>query len=174
MSRHKLVLIGLLVALVFIVLAMANLDLSPLPRDARADRVVVLKGRHQLQLMNGNEVLKTYRVALGRGGPSPKRQEGDGKTPEGTYTLSAHNAASHFHRAILISYPNADDFQRARTAGVTAGGNIELHGIKRGWGWLGSLHHYVDWTDGCIAVTDPEIDEIWRAVPDGTPIEIRP
>ena len=125
-------------------------------------------------LMNKEKVLKTYRVALGGQPKGPKTREGDGKTPEGRYVIDRRNAKSRFHLALHISYPNTSDVDNARKLGVPPGGDIIIHGLPNGFGWMGALHTKWDWTDGCIAVTNAEIEEIWRAVPDGTPIEIRP
>jgi murein L,D-transpeptidase YafK len=138
------------------------------------DRVVVLKKEHKLLLLNGDMVIKTYAVALGGGGLSPKQQQGDRRTPEGRYEIDRRNIGSSFHRALHVSYPNESDRARARQRGVSPGGDIMIHGITNGMGWLGSRHRISDWTNGCIAVTDTEIEEIWSLVPDGTPIEIRP
>jgi murein L,D-transpeptidase YafK len=119
-------------------------------------------------------VIRTYKVALGRGGLTPKEREGDGRTPEGHYIIDARNADSHYHRALHVSYPNAEDRQRAAKLGVAPGGAIMIHGLPNGEGMIGSAHRLYDWTLGCIAVTDPEIEEIWTLVPVGTPVEIRP
>lgn len=145
-----------------------------LPSDVGADRVVVLKKEHTLLLLRGDQVLKTYKVALGGEPVGPKQQEGDHKTPEGAYVLDRRNERSRFYRAIHISYPNEEDQRRAAAKGVPPGGDIMIHGLPNGFGWLGEAHRVRDWTDGCIAVTDAEMDEIWRAVRDGTPIEIKP
>ena len=127
-----------------------------------------------MTLLANGKVLKTYEVALGRGAGNAKQREGDHETPEGHYVIDSRNAHSRFHRALHISYPNTDDRKRAQAADVAPGGQIMIHGIQNGLGWIGSLQHEVDWTDGCIAVTDAEIDEIWNLVPIGIPIEIRP
>lgn len=127
-----------------------------------------------MTLMANGHVLKVYRVALGRGPAGPKERQGDHKTPEGQYLIDRKNAHSRFHLALHVSYPNPADLDRARKAGVDPGGLIEIHGLPPQFAWLGSLQHKVDWTDGCIAVTDAEIDEVWRLVPIGTPVEIRP
>jgi murein L,D-transpeptidase YafK len=103
-----------------------------------------------------------------------KRNKGINKTPEGSYILDHHNPQSRFYRSIHVSYPTAEQIAAARQRGVSPGGDIFIHGLPNGLGWLGRLHRRIDWTDGCVAVTDREMDEIWRAVPDGTPIEIRP
>jgi len=140
----------------------------------KVTRVLVLKREHKLQLVDGEKVIRTYTVALGRGGLSPKRRQGDHLTPEGLYQIDRRNKNSRFYRALHISYPNEIDRERALKLGVNPGGDIMIHGITNGLSWLGSMHRAIDWTDGCIAVTDAEIDEIWSMVPDGTPVEIRP
>lgn len=124
--------------------------------------------------MTGSRVIKSYRVALGRNPVGPKRQQGDGKTPEGIYSISGRNAASAFHRALRVSYPNPSDRARAKRAGVTPGGDIMIHGLPNGQGAIGAAHRLTDWTEGCMAVTNAEIEEIWRLVPNGTTVEINP
>jgi murein L,D-transpeptidase YafK len=144
----------------------------PLPQPAVADKVVVLKSYRRLMLMKGDEVLKTYIVSLGGDPVGPKIRQGDNKTPEGHYVLDRHNQHSQYHRSIHISYPNADDLVRARRLGVPPGGELYIHGLPNGF--HGHSEALGDWTEGCIAVTNAEMDEIWRAVADGTPIEIKP
>jgi murein L,D-transpeptidase YafK len=139
-----------------------------------ADRVVVLKKQRALQLLNGGKVVKSYQIALGADPVGPKTQQGDHKTPEGTYVLDSRNARSHFYKSIHISYPSQRDRAAARKRGVSPGGDVYVHGLPNGYGFVGAAHRARDWTDGCIAVTNAEIDEIWKAVRDGTPIEIRP
>jgi murein L,D-transpeptidase YafK len=143
-------------------------------KPPHADRVVVLKRERTLQLLSQGKVIKSYKVALGGDPVGPKRQQGDHKTPEGVYTLDSRNAHSQFYKSIHISYPSARDRAAARAQGVSPGGDVFVHGLPNGYAWLGSSHRMKDWTDGCIAVTNEEIDEIWAAVKDGTPIEIRP
>ncbi len=145
-----------------------------LPLDVKADLVIVRKSARRIELYRGPDLLKAYPVSLGRHPVGKKRQQGDGRTPEGEYRLDYRNPSSSFHRALHISYPQADDVAAARMQGVDAGGLVMVHGIKNGLGWLGRLHRFVDWTDGCVAVTDREMDEIWRAVPDGTKIRLEP
>jgi murein L,D-transpeptidase YafK len=147
---------------------------APLPANARADRVVVRKGERRLELYQGATLLRTYAVALGRVPLGSKQQEGDGRTPEGHYVLDYRNPRSAYHKALHVSYPSAADTLAAQSRGVSPGGLIMLHGVRNGLGFVGRLHRIFDWTDGCIAVTDAEIDEIWRSVADGTPIEIQP
>jgi murein L,D-transpeptidase YafK len=143
-------------------------------KPLRADRVVVLKRERTLQLVSEGKVIKSYKVALGGDPVGPKTRQGDHKTPEGIYVLDPWNAHSQFHRSIHISYPNARDRAAARAKRVSPGGDVFVHGLPNGYGWVGASHRVKDWTDGCIAVTDTEIEEIWKAVADGTSIEIRP
>jgi murein L,D-transpeptidase YafK len=137
------------------------------------DRVLVLKSEHKLLLLSGTETVKSYAVALGSGGPEPKWRQGDHKTPEGFYRIDWRNPHSRFHLGLHISYPNEGDRERARKLGVSPGGDILIHGLGTEFKWLGVKHRLYDWTDGCIAVTDSEIEEIWRLVRDGTIVEIR-
>lgn len=140
----------------------------------KADSILILKKDHLLELLKGGKVIRTYKVALGRGGLEPKQREGDARTPEGHYIIDSRNEHSAFYRALHISYPNDEDRKRAERIHVSPGGAIMIHGIKNGFGWLGAQHRTFDWTAGCIAVTDEEIDEIWNLVSIGTPVEIRP
>jgi len=119
-------------------------------------------------LLRGESVLRQYRVALGRNPVGHKDREGDGRTPEGRYVIDRRNPNSRYHLSLRISYPNADDVARARAAGAEPGGDIMIHGLKDGERREG------DWTLGCIAVTDEEMDEIWGLVAEGTPIVIEP
>jgi len=132
----------------------------------RADLVVVSKKRREMVLLRGENVLRTYRIALGREPVGPKRQEGDGRTPEGRYIIDRRNAKSKYHLSLHVSYPDAADVARAREAGVDPGGDIMIHGLKDG------VRRDGDWTQGCIAVTDEEMDEIWGLVGEGTSIWI--
>ena len=145
----------------------------PSPQQ-KATRVLVLKKEHKMELLSGETVIKTYTVALGRGGLAAKQRQGDHLTPEGLYQIDRRNKNSRFYRALHVSYPNEVDRERAHNLGVDPGGDIMIHGITNGLGWLGSVHRTIDWTNGCIAVTDAEMDEIWLLLPDGTPVEIRP
>lgn len=147
---------------------------APQPPEPRADRIVIEKHDRRLTTYRAGAPIKTYRIALGFSPVGHKTREGDGKTPEGVYVIDGRLARSQFHRALHISYPNAADREAARRAGVDPGGAIMIHGLGNGWGWLDAAHRLTDWTAGCIAVTNEEIEELWAAVPDGTPVEIRP
>jgi murein L,D-transpeptidase YafK len=140
----------------------------------KADSILILKKDHVMELLSGGKVLHTYKVALGQGGLAPKQREGDARTPEGHYVIDAKYEHSAYHKALHVSYPNAEDRKRAARLGVSPGGAIMIHGLPNGKGWVGARHRLFDWTLGCIAVTDEEIDEVWNLVPVGTPVEIRP
>jgi murein L,D-transpeptidase YafK len=139
-----------------------------------ADRIVIVKSTRTMALMNNGKVLKTYKVALSAHSIGGKERLGDDKTPEGLYTVDWKNEHSLYHLALHISYPNATDRARAKRLGVNPGGEIEIHGIGAKYGYLGALHRQVDWTAGCIAMTNEEIDEISKLVAVGTPVEIKP
>jgi murein L,D-transpeptidase YafK len=174
MKRHILIAV-MFIGAMSIAWAVPFLDApqTPLPDDLTADSIVVEKSTHRMSLFKDGQLLRTYRVALGRGGPDAKSREGDARTPEGTYFIDRRNPRSCCYLALHISYPGAADLAAARARGVSAGSDIEIHGLRKGLGWLGSLHRAMDWTHGCIAVTNSEMDEIWRVVPDGVPIVIR-
>lgn len=140
----------------------------------KADSILILKKDHVMELLAGGKVIRSYKVALGQGGLAPKVRQGDGRTPEGHYIIDAKYAASEYHKALHISYPNAEDRKRAAMLGVSPGGSILIHGLPNGKGYIGAAHRLYDWTLGCIAVTDEEIDEVWNLVAVGTPVEIRP
>jgi murein L,D-transpeptidase YafK len=140
----------------------------------KADQVIVDKSTRTLTLLSHGKVLRTYKVALGGVPLGAKEREGDHKTPEGHYILDRRNSKSRYYKSIHVSYPSEQDKQKAAERGVLAGGDIMVHGLPNGFGWLGATHRERDWTDGCVAVTDKEMDEIWELVADGTPIEIRP
>ncbi|MDR3699436.1 MAG: L,D-transpeptidase family protein [Candidatus Sulfopaludibacter sp.] len=126
------------------------------------------KSRREMLLLRGDSLLRTYRVALGRDPVGHKVQEGDGRTPEGRYAIDRRNPKSQYHLALHISYPSEADIRRARELGVAPGGDIMIHGMKDG------QRRETDWTQGCVAVTNEEMNEIWALVPDGTVVEINP
>ncbi|WP_428547217.1 L,D-transpeptidase family protein [Profundibacter sp.] len=116
--------------------------------------------------------MRTYKIALGFAPAGDKVQQGDGKTPEGMFTITRRNPDSKYHLSLGIDYPQADDIARAQAAGVDPGGDIFIHGQPNGFGKLATIP--TDWTAGCIAVSDTEIEELWRVVQTGTTVEIRP
>ena len=141
---------------------------------SKADRVLVLKHQRVLRLLHGGELIREYKVALGGSPVGPKTRQGDHKTPEGVYVLDARNPHSQYYKSLHISYPNPAQRMAARKHGVSAGGDVFIHGLPNGYRAIGAAHRLRDWTDGCIAVTDEEMDEIWEAVPNGVAVEIRP
>lgn len=153
-------------------------DIESVPLPEKADRILVLKGERRMTLYRGDRELRTYRVSLGGSPVGDKKCQGDEKTPEGEYRIVGRNPNSIAHRSLMISYPNDEDRKEAAELGCDPGGDITIHGLYNKWAkapgvtkeWL----HSRDWTWGCVAVTNEEMDEIWDAVPDGTPIEIRP
>lgn len=140
--------------------------------SALADEIRVDKSDRVMGLIRDGDVIAHYDISLGASPEGHKGAEGDERTPTGRYVIDWRNPESIAYLSLHISYPNAADIAAAKARGVSAGGNIMIHGIANGWGWLGALHRRWDWTNGCIAVTDAEMREIWALVPDGTPIVI--
>lgn len=141
----------------------------------KADRILVLKSARKLELLKEGVVLRTYPIALGGNPIGPKRAGGDGRTPEGIYYIDGRQAHSRYHLGLHISYPNTADRAAAAAAHRDPGGDIEIHGLPAWYeGTLDPVRFYKDWTHGCVSVGDRAIEEIYRAVDIGTPIEIRP
>ncbi|MDR7222487.1 L,D-transpeptidase family protein [Aminobacter aminovorans] len=141
---------------------------------SEVDLVRVDKSERRLELLSGDKVVRSYAIALGANPLGHKAREGDERTPEGRYVLDWRNPVSGYYRSIHISYPNADDVAAAKRAGVEPGGMIMIHGQPNGYGWWSWLMQMFDWTNGCIAVTDEDMAEVWQMVANGTPIEINP
>jgi murein L,D-transpeptidase YafK len=165
-----------LAGLCYVAVPLAAPATAQLPRleSQKADLVVVRKSKRILQLMRDGRPFKTYQIALGSQPEGPKRRAGDGRTPEGVYTLDWRNPNSNFYRAIHVSYPAPHDEEPARRWGVPAGGLIMIHGLPNGVPAHRVGHPWNNWTNGCIAVTNREMDEIWALVDDGTTIIIYP
>ena len=144
-----------------------------LHRNAIVDRILVEKGKRKMHVYQQGELLKTYDIALGPNPIGHKQVEGDGKTPEGVYRINDKNDRSAYYLNLGVSYPNQQDQAHADSLGQGPGGDIKIHGLKNGLGFLGRTHLRADWTAGCIAVTNEEIEELFRAVPVGAEIEIR-
>ncbi|MBI1214851.1 MAG: L,D-transpeptidase family protein [Alphaproteobacteria bacterium] len=148
-----------------------------LPRsNAPVTRVLVHKKDREMLLLDAKgHIVRLYKIALGWSPVGDKHSEGDGRTPEGRYRIDARNVNSKYYKSLRISYPDRADVRSARRRGVSPGGNIFIHGKPNGKSWMWWKYGKGrDWTDGCIAVTDDEINEIWNLVPDGTPIDIKP
>lgn len=148
--------------------------LASLPASDRADLVRVEKGARRLSLYRQGRLLRQFPIALGFQPTGPKVREGDGRTPEGRYRLDYRNPNSGYHLSMHVSYPDSQDRLRAREGGYDPGGAIMIHGLRNGLGRMGRAHRVRDWTRGCIALTNPEMDDLWLRVPDGTPVEIYP
>jgi len=157
--------------IIFFVLLLATQTAGAMDK---ADRVLIVKSEAKLYLQRNGAVIKQYPIALGSRPKGPKQLQGDHRTPEGSYTLDLKNPGSRYYKSIRISYPNAADRARARRLGAHPGGWIMIHGQPNGYGHLAPATQRYNWTDGCIAVTNEEMDEIWQAVDVGTPVEIRP
>jgi len=139
-----------------------------------ADSMVLDKSERRLSMFHQGKLVRSFDVALGKNPVGAKRRRGDGRTPEGMYFIEGRNPGSKYHLSLRISYPAAKDVSRASMRGVSPGGDIMIHGLPPAFADVGALHRQQDWTEGCIAVTNDEIEEIWRAVPNGARILIKP
>ncbi len=140
----------------------------------KADLVVVEKAKKALYLEREGKILKKYHIALGPHPKGPKQSEGDGRTPEGRYVLDFKKSDSAYYKSIHISYPNDFDTDSALAKGLSPGGSVMIHGQKNGYEKLTAVTQRFNWTQGCLALTDQDMDEVWDAIDVGTPIEIRP
>lgn len=168
LSRHLL----MFAAASFLILLCAVQ--APASNAPEVDRVIVSKSDRQLYLMQGRKVLRSYPVSLGKNPVGHKSRIGDQRTPEGRYTLDWRNPQSRFHLALHISYPNIRDRESAAHKGVTPGGDIMIHGLPPKYADGEQVLLDLDWTDGCIAVSNQAIEEIWQLVADNTVIDIFP
>jgi murein L,D-transpeptidase YafK len=164
-------LLGLIAASLFAPREQVTLPPPP-PLTGQIDRIVVDKSDRLMQLIQDDRVVRTYRIALGFTPEGDKLRQGDGKTPEGEFTINRRNDQSAFHLSLGIDYPQEDDLTRASAGGYSPGGDIFIHGQPNSIGDGFKLRG--DWTNGCIAVTNREMREIWEVTPIGTPVEIRP
>lgn len=162
-------LFGCLFAGFISIMLYAHWPTLPLHEGTQVDFIRIEKAAHKLTLYKDNQTLAIYTIALGRSPVGPKTHADDHKTPEGTYQIDFHKKNSAFHRSLHISYPAAKDMNAPNP-----GGDIMIHGLRNGLGFVGRLHRLFDWTQGCIALTNDEIDQLYNAVPNGTQIEILP
>ncbi len=139
-----------------------------------ADRVLVEKGKRKLHLLQNGKAFRSFDIALGNAPEGHKREEGDSRTPEGVYLLDLRNPDSDFFLSIRVSYPNAEDRRQASERGVRPGGQIMIHGQPNVPTYSAGFYKTADWTDGCIAVSNSDMIDIWLMTPDNVPIEIRP
>ncbi len=144
-----------------------------LDTNKKIDKILVLKSQRRLQVFSKGKLIKSYKISLGRVPVGAKHFEGDDKTPEGQYLINDKNPNSGYHLNLGVSYPSKADVQFANSNGKSPGGLIKLHGLKNGMGFIGKFHRFFDWTHGCIALTNPEIEELYHNVEIGTVIEIR-
>jgi len=169
--------LSIIAFLFFLTGSLAAYYLSPaehIPADKPVTKILVEKGKRLLHVYSNEEKLVTYPISLGRNPQGDKKCQGDNKTPEGLYVLDWRNPQSCCYKSFHISYPDASDRAEAAQLGCSPGGDIMIHGISNGMGWIGRFHRLVDWTSGCISVTDEEMEQLWQRVPVGTPIEITP
>jgi murein L,D-transpeptidase YafK len=158
----------------FLLITALCLGMEASQAQQMADQVLVDKSESRLYLLKDSEIITSFRVRFGSNPKGHKQQQGDGRTPEGRYILDYKNINSAFYKSIHISYPNAQDRKSAWQRGVDPGGDIMIHGQANGWGWFGPVMQYFNWTDGCIALRDRDMETVWKAVRVGTPIVIRP
>ncbi|MCD6388773.1 MAG: L,D-transpeptidase family protein [Desulfobulbaceae bacterium] len=159
----------------FILISLLLLSLPSLVFSGKkADAVLVDKSDAKLYLMQQGQSYAAYPVTFGANPKGHKQQQGDERTPEGSYLLDYKNANSAYYKSIHISYPNAQDSANARKRGVNPGGAIMIHGQTNGWEWAAPLAQLFNWTNGCIALQNHHMDIVWEAVDPGTPIKIQP
>lgn len=156
--------------LVFLLFLVASCSVSA---SEKVDFVLVEKSKGSLTLFRADKPFAVFHVVFGANPVGHKQREGDKRTPEGRYTLDVKKPDSAFHKAIHISYPNEQDIANVSSQGVEPGGAIMVHGQKNGLGWLSAISQLFNWTDGCIALRNDDMDQVWESVDVGTPIEIR-
>ena len=169
-TRFEIILTAAVAGLVLSLAAFSQETAQPL----RADKILIEKSERRMTLLWKGTPVRMYHVALGRSPVGKKECQGDLKTPEGIYSITGRNPWSSYHRSLRISYPNAGDVANAKRLGCSPGGDIMIHGLPNGGQFSEKAHVSTDWTLGCIAVTNSEIEEVWKAVPNGTAVEIRP
>ncbi|MES2485764.1 MAG: L,D-transpeptidase family protein [Bacteroidota bacterium] len=147
---------------------------AKLPAGTVIDKLVVYKAKRKMEAWSNGRLIKTYTIALGKNPVGHKEYEGDFRTPEGVYTINARNANSAYHKNLGVSYPNTADVAHAATLRKPPGGDIKIHGLRNGRSYIGKFHCWKDWTHGCIAVTNSEMDELFMAVKENAVIDIRP
>ena len=162
--------------IIFILFCLVTYYVYPIkkiPDGIVIDKMIVSKSGHVLQAYSKGQLVVTYKVALGKNPLGDKEYEGDKKTPEGMYTINSKNPYSGYHKNLGVSYPNDKDIREGTRLGKPTGGDIKLHGLKNGQGFIGKFQRWKDWTNGCIALTNAEMDELYKHTPVGTAIEIK-
>lgn len=145
-----------------------------LSSNIKIDSLVVTKSKRELMAFSNGQLIKTYKISLGKNPFGDKEFEGDKKTPEGIYFINAKNPNSGYYKNLGISYPNKHDLEVSKKIGKPTGGDVKIHGLKNGIGFISKFQRWYDWTAGCIALTDQEVDELYNTVDIGTKIEIKP
>lgn len=148
--------------------------IQKIPAGISIDKIIVYKSKHTLEAYSNNQLIVTYKIAIAKNPVGAKEYQGDLKTPEGAYTINDKNPNSGYHKNLGISYPNAQDIARAKQLGKPTGGDIKIHGLKNGQGYIGKFLRWKDWSNGCIALTDEEVDELYDHTLIGAIIEIKP
>lgn len=157
---------------ILIVVLFANINFNRLPKNTEIDALVVYKSERKLLVFSKGKLIKTYKIALGKSSIGAKQFQGDNKTPEGVYFINGRNRHSIAYKNLGISYPNSNDISNSK--GKPTGGDIKIHGLMNNLWFIGNLHQLKDWTNGCIAVNNLEMDELFNAVRIGAKIEIKP
>ena len=174
MTSRKKKFVGFFILLLFLCLFLLLIDFNK-PLNKKVDFIVVNKNKREMLVFDGkNQLLKTYSISLGFCPNEKKKIKGDGKTPEGIYYINDRNSKSIAHKNLGISYPNEEDVKNSLLIGKATGGDIKIHGLMNNWGFIRKLHRLFDWTNGCIAVNNSEMDELYANVPIGTKIIINP
>lgn len=168
--RHQL-----LTILLYLILFACNNTLAKEKHTAlEGNRIIIEKSKRLMHVYHNDESIVTFRIALGKSPTGQKMCAGDKRTPEGIYTIIEHKKVSQYYRALKISYPSETDKQRAKKQGCNPGGDIMIHGLENGFSWVGRTHRTIDWTNGCIAITNKEMDILYNMVKDGSTVEIKP
>ena len=172
--KHKLFIISTLTILIVGLIFFNYSDNVSLDKSISIDKILVEKSQRQLHVFSKGELIKTYKISLGREPIGKKEFEGDKKTPEGLYYINGKNSGSGYYKNLGVSYPNVEDIKYAEKMKKSPGGQIKIHGLRNGLGWIGRTHLFFDWTMGCIALTNEDIEELYNCIKIGTPIEIKP
>lgn len=162
----------LILNIIIILSGCKTLFFDPLPLNTKIDKIIVFKSKRLLVLYYKNSKIKEYKISLGKNPGGPKTQEGDYKTPEGNYFIDGKSKKTKWYCKLYISYPNIEDIKKAKKSGINPGSNILIHGMQLKYSWLGKLHLLRDWTQGCIAMTNYEMNELYKFIKIGTPIKI--
>jgi murein L,D-transpeptidase YafK len=174
LDMNKILLIISIAGLVLSGKLLSDPFLKPLDKSLPVDCIIIKKSKRTLELYSTGNLLKSYKISLGKNPIGAKRFLGDNKTPEGNYFIKGKYQKSRFHKSLWISYPEQKDIEYAAKNSRDPGGEILIHGLTNGFSLLGRAHLLSDWTRGCIAVTNKEIDELYDAIKQGTAVEIRP